>query len=78
VKLPDVVFGICCYRQGEDSGECDLICSLSPESDKKWSWKKFRRVDIGSDLRRLEADLERMFREDPEVQWMGKMDEMPF
>ncbi|RBP40402.1 hypothetical protein DES53_108109 [Roseimicrobium gellanilyticum] len=78
MQLPDTSFGICCYRQGEDNGECDLICSPSPDSDKKWSWKKFRRVNIGPDLRRLEADLESLFREDPEIQWMGKLDEMPW
>lgn len=69
--------GICCRRGGEAPGMCDLVCYISPVVARRWSWWRFRFVDITDDLHRLQRDLEQMFQADPEVTYVGTFDESP-
>lgn len=78
VKLPSTSIGITCYREHDSNTDCQFVCSASPEKDKVWSWAKLRRIDIGPDLTAIRNTLTRAFEEDPMIEFLGELDEMPF
>lgn len=79
IRLKDTSIGLLCVRASEKPGEADCICITSHDSatDKKWSWRRFRMVDIGQELRALVPDLEALFKEDPDIIYLGNQDEIP-
>lgn len=78
LKLPRKSIGLCCYRQHNENTECDFVCSPSPPSSRIWSWRRFRVIDIGDDIRRLLADLDRVFIADPDIEVIGHSSDFPF
>jgi hypothetical protein len=60
-----------------EPGECELVCYLFPGPEEVWSWKRFRKIDLRPELGRLQADLEAMFREDPDITILGVVDHDP-
>ena len=77
VRLPNRNIGIACYRHHGENTECDFVCSPSPENDRVWSWRKFRIIDIASDLSAIRKALRSAFEADPEIEFFGELDEMP-
>ena len=77
VKLPNKSIGITCYRDHDENTLCDFVCSPSPERNKVWSWKKFRFIDISSDLSAIRETLRSAFEADFEIEFLGESNEMP-
>ena len=77
VCLPDKTIGLSCYRAHDKDGECEFACSTSLEKARSWSWKRFRFVDLSDQLGRLDADLKAILEEDPEIEFLGEVEEFP-
>ena len=78
ILLPEKVVGLSCYRHHEKNEICDFVCTASPESDRVWSWRRFRTIDIGNQVDRIVADLIDVFENDSEIEFIGRTDEFPF
>lgn len=77
VKLSEVTVGLACYREHDLNEQCGFACSLSPESNRAWSWKRFWFVDISDQMKKLASDLRSIFEGDPEVEFLSLADEFP-
>ena len=64
-------FGVCIYGQKLESGELDLYVTDGAVSNRVWSWRKFRFLDISETVAKLHRDLETIFRNDPEVRLLA-------
>lgn len=78
VRLPNMPIGLCCYRHHDQNTQCDFVCSLSVNSDRVWSWRRFRMIGIGKELDQLVTDLEKIFSDDPDINFIGHSSEFPF
>ena len=47
-------------------------------NDKKWSWSKFRKVDVSEDVLKVMNTLETLFRKDSEISSIIRHDDFPF
>ncbi len=78
VRLPEKSIGILCYREHDQDGDCGFVCSPSPQTSRVWSWRRLKNIDIGSQLEKLVVDLQRIFEEDPQIDFLGQSDDFPF
>ena len=77
VKLPNKRVGLCCYRDHDENTDCDFVCSTSLDKNRVWCWSRFRFVDLTRPLAKLSDDLRTIFRDDPEVEYIGEVPEFP-
>ncbi len=70
IRLPVVTTSVICRRAHEDEGVCDFAV-VTDSRKKKWSWKRFRSIDITAELEKLGADLEKIFAADPDIEVIG-------
>jgi hypothetical protein len=82
--------GVCIYRQPDESSSSDasppaadnkptdFVCTTSLLKPRVWSWSKFRFLDTTSWDERLTNDLRAIFQADPEIEFLGDTDDMPF
>ena len=78
LKLPSKSIGLCCYRHHDENTECDFVCSPSPQSDRVWSWRRFKTIDIGTEIAKLVDVLSHVFTADSDIEFMGLTQEFPF
>jgi hypothetical protein len=71
-------FGVCIYGQKLESGELDLYVTDGAVSNRVWSWRKFRFLDISETVAKLHHDLVIIFRNDPEVRLLATDLDSPF
>jgi hypothetical protein len=71
--------GLCIYSDPESQEHPQRYAILpSLDSGKKWSWSKFRFIDISSEVLRIVANLEELFQEDQEIDSVTRHDDFPF
>lgn len=70
---------LCIYSwpEGEPAPTRYLIMP-SIQNGKKWSWSKFRSIDVSRDVLNVINCLELLFREDPEISAVTRHDDFPF
>lgn len=78
VRLQDLKLGITCYREHDENRESGFVCGLSREPGKVWNWRRLRFLDATESLQSLRSDLRRILRDDPEITWIGAIDDFPF
>ncbi len=79
VEEGDFKMGLCIYSDPESQEHPQRYAILpSLDSDKKWSWSKFRFIDISSKVLRIVANLEELFQEDQEIDSVTRHDDFPF
>lgn len=70
---------LCIYSWPESEAAPKSYAILpSIQNGKKWSWSKFRSVDVTQDVLRVINCLELLFREDPEISAVSRHDDFPF
>lgn len=70
--------GICCYREHDENSECKFVCAPGLEPGRKWSWRKFRFIDVSNEHDKLVSNLMSIFGEDPNIEYISETDEFPF
>lgn len=79
IESPGTPMGICCYRgpEPEPAQPCEFACCTSPLSNRRWSWRQFRYIDLGDDIRRLEEAVAAILEGDPRIEFLGVRSEFP-
>jgi hypothetical protein len=70
---------LCIYScpEGDPNPKTYAILPSIPTA-KKWSWSKFRSIDVSQDVLRVMNSLERLFQSDPEISSVTRHDDFPF
>jgi hypothetical protein len=79
VKRGAFTMGLCIYADPaalKDPEKYALLPSIHHE--KKWSWSKFRNIDVSSDVLELIDIVERVLRSDKEIRIVTRHDDYPF
>lgn len=70
---------LCIYSCPEGDANPQKYAILpSIQTAKKWSWSKFRSIDVSQDVLRVMNSLERLFQSDPEISSVTRHDDFPF
>ena len=77
VRLSSVSLGLCCYREHDENTPCEFVCTPSLEKTRVWSWKRVGHIDVAEPLQRLMRDLEQVFKDDPDIEFLGVTDTFP-
>jgi hypothetical protein len=75
-------FGVCVYSgldedRPKEDGPVNFACTDGASGSKKWSWRKFRFMDISPWIDKLHEDLLAIFRSDGDVEIIGVSEEFP-
>ena len=81
VEIKDKGFnmGLCVYSDPdakEDPQKYAIISSI--DKPKKWSWKKFKRIDISQNVSKVLNTVEKIFREDNEIKKITRHNGYPW
>ena len=70
---------LCIYSDPDAKQDPERYAILpSIHNEKKWSWSKFRNVDLSKNVLKVMDCLENVFREDIEVKAVTRHDDFPF
>lgn len=78
LSLTSIRSGVCIYAIPETSDPIEYICTDGFNGDKKWSWSKFRFIDIKPMAAKLFDDLNDIFTKDPEVTVVEITEDFPY
>ena len=79
VEDSDFKMALCIYSDPDTKHNPERYAILpSIDSEKKWSWKKFRTFDLSMNVLKIIDDLEKLFREDTEIKTVTRHDDLPF
>ena len=79
VKRNDFVLGLQIYTDIEERKDPETYAIMSSVTEgKKWSWKKFRKIDVSDDVTEIMSTVQRVLSEDPEIELVKRHDEFPF
>ena len=71
--------GLCVYSDPSAGGNPDkyaVISSVTKET--KWSWSKFRKIDVSDNVLKVMDTVEKVFREDDQIKSISRQDDYPF
>lgn len=70
---------LCIYSDPEGKGNPEKYAIMpSILKDKKWSWSKFKKIDVSKDVLKIMNTLEDVFRKDSEITSVSRHDDFPF
>jgi hypothetical protein len=78
LKSAPLVKGVCIYCDPETDEPRNYVCTDGATSLRKWSWKKFRSIDIQPAVTQVLEELKQIFAADPDVEIVGTTDEFPW
>jgi hypothetical protein len=71
--------GLCIYSDPGVATDPERYAILPSITDqKKWSWSKFRNIDVSADVLRIMDAVERIFKADDEITLVTRHDDFPF
>ena len=71
--------GLCIYSDPAAVKDPEKYAILpSVHQEKKWSWAKFRKVDVSKDMLELIAIVERVLKSDKDIPVVRRHDDYPF
>ena len=81
VKDKDYVLGLCIYSDpdggpGINPKKYVVISSITNET--KWSWSKFRKINVSNNVKNILDAVERIFNKDGEIKKVTRENEYPF
>ena len=79
IKDEDFTMGLCIHPDPyaeQDPEKYAVISSVTDE--QKWSWAKLRNIDLSDKVTKVMDTVERIFREDSEIQSVSRHNECPF
>ena len=79
VKRGDFGMGLCIHSD-PDAGEHPRRYAIMSSITKagKWSWKKFGKQDVSGEVLAILDAVEKVFREDAEIESVSRHDDFPF
>lgn len=79
VEDGDFKMGLCIYSDPEFQDFPQRYAIMSGlDSGKKWSWSKFRFIDLSDRILKIFAAVEAIFSEDAEIESVTRHDDFPF
>lgn len=79
VKRNDFILGLQIYSDTEAGQNPEAYAVMSSVTKgRKWSWKKFRKIDITDDVVEIMNTVERVLSGDPEIELAKRHDDFPF
>lgn len=78
IKNKPISFGICIYSSGNKEKILDFFCTDSLFSEKVWSWRKFKYINMKPYIDKLHNDLISIFENDKDVELISTSLEEPF
>jgi hypothetical protein len=78
IKGLPIKFGVCVYSAYAFGTADEFVCVHGATDGRSWSWSKFRFIDNGPWIGKLNDDLLKIFSDDPDVQVIGVTDDFPF
>ena len=80
VEISDlpIKFGVCIYSTRAFGAVDEFICTDGAAGPRSWSWRKFRFIDNGPWIEKLNNDLYSIFSSDPYVEIIRATDDFPF
>ena len=79
VKSNEFTLGLQIYSDNEPNINPEKYAIISSVTeDKKWSWKKFKKIDVSNDIKHIMDALEKLLLEDPEITKVIRHDDFPF
>lgn len=71
--------GLCIYSDPAASGDPERYAVLpSIHQEKKWSWGKFRKIDLSGDVLEIIAIVEQVLKNDADITAVSRHDDFPF
>ena len=71
--------GVCIYSDPETAKDPEKYALLpSIHQEKKWSWAKFRNIDVSKDVLEIIAIVERVLKSDKDIPVVTRHDDYPF
>jgi hypothetical protein len=75
----DFKMGLCIYSDPDTKHDPERYAILpSILNEKKWSWSKFRNIDMSENVLKVMDDVEKLFKEDTEITAVTRHDDFPF
>jgi hypothetical protein len=79
VKYGEFDMGLCIYSDPESEGDPTSYAIMpSIQSEKKWSWSKFRKIDVSVKVHEIIDKLEGVLKRDSEITNVSRHDTFPF
>jgi hypothetical protein len=79
VEDTDFNMGLCIYSDPDATQDPERYAILpSIDNERKWSWSKFRRVDVSARVLKVMDTLEDIFKRDREITAVTRHDDFPF
>lgn len=79
VKFNNYKMGLCIYSHPDEGALPKRYAIMPSEHDaKKWSWSKFRKVDVSQDTLKIMDAVEKIFRNDGEIESVSRHDDYPY
>ncbi|MGH1543809.1 MAG: hypothetical protein ACRBHB_25645 [Arenicella sp.] len=71
--------GLCIYSDPDATGNPEKYAIMpSIHNGKKWSWSKFRKIDVSSDVLKIMTTLDSIFSKDNGINKVTRHDDYPF
>lgn len=79
VEDGDFMMALCIYSDPDAKHDPERYAILpSILNEKKWSWSKFRYIDVSKNVLNVVEKLEKLFRKDAEISVVTRHDDFPF
>lgn len=79
VEQDGFAMALCIYSDPDATSHPQKYALLpSIREPKRWSWSKFRHVDVSGDVLRVVDLVDRLFRNDSEIKVVERHDDFPF
>ncbi|MCW8878175.1 MAG: hypothetical protein OQJ89_13835 [Kangiellaceae bacterium] len=79
IKLNNFVMGLCIYSDPNAEGDPESYAIIpSIDSDRKWSWSRFRKVDVSKDVLNIIDKVVSIFEKDNDVEEVTRHDDFPY
>lgn len=71
--------GLCIYSDPDARGDPEgYVIMPSIHTSKKWSWSKFKKIDVSNDVLKIMGKIETLFLKDSEIAGVSKHDDFPY
>lgn len=79
VRKDDLKMGLRIYSDPDAEGDPERYAIMSSITDgKKWSWRRFRRLDVSDKVAQVMNTVEKVFANDGEIARVSRHDDYPF
>lgn len=79
IRSNEFTLGLQIYSDNAPDTDPEKYAIMSSVTEeKKWSWKKFKKIDVSCDVNHIMDVLENLFLNDPEITKVLRHDDFPF